>query len=147
LDGLSPEAIEAFLRAEFPAVIDVGFAIERADADGVRLRMPTDERHLRPGGTVMGPTLMLLADTGAYVAILARRGRLVGAVTTSLEMHFLMATGPGDLITEASLLKLGRRLAVAVVDVRTAAGEHVAHATVTYALPETRVEPAGGQSA
>jgi uncharacterized protein (TIGR00369 family) len=136
MGGLDPEAIEAFLRREFPAAADAGFTIERADADGVRLRLPADTRHLRPGGTVMGPTLMMLADTSAYLAILARRRAATMAVTTSLEIHFLKRAAPGDLLAEASLIKLGRRLAVAVVDVRTGSGEHVAHATVTYALPD-----------
>ena len=31
------------------------FAVERADADGVTLRLTVAERHLRPGGTRMDP--------------------------------------------------------------------------------------------
>ena len=91
---------------------------------------------LRPGGIVMGPTQMMLADTAAYLAILARVGEAGLAVTTGLEVHFLRAAPPGDVLADARLLKLGRRLAVAVVEITSAVtGRQVAHATVSYAMP------------
>lgn len=129
-------ALEQFLQDQFPQALAAGFRIEHVDVDGVRLRLLADAQHLRPGGTVMGPTLMMLADTAVYLAILSRVGPVALAVTTSLEMHFLKRAPPGELIVHGRLLKLGRRLAVGSVDIAAEGVEGlVGHATVTYALP------------
>ena len=47
---------------------------------GCTVRLNADERHLRPGGTVSGPSLFTLADIGGYVCVLAHAGpgRAVG---------------------------------------------------------------------
>ncbi|MCA8966150.1 MAG: PaaI family thioesterase, partial [Planctomycetes bacterium] len=91
----------------------------------------------RPGGTVAGPVMMALADWAAYAAILAEIGIVPLAVTTSFNINFLRRPTPhAAVLAEARLLKLGRRLAVAEVDVRSE-GEAavVAHATATYSIP------------
>lgn len=135
--SMDADALRAFLAEQFPQALRAGFTIDRVDEGGVRLVLPVDDRHLRPGGTVMGPTLMMLADTATYLAILASVGPLALAVTSSLDIHFLRRPRPeAPLWAEARLVKLGRRLAVAVVELGTA-DEVVAHATVTYALPES----------
>lgn len=133
---LDAAGLQRFLEEQFPQALRAGFVIDHAGVDGVRLRLPADERHLRPGGTVMGPTLMMLADTAIYLAILSRVGPVAQAVTTSLEIHFLKRAPPGDLVVTGRLIKLGRRLAVGTVDLAAEGVEGlVAHATVTYALP------------
>ena len=48
------------------------------------LRRRPDERHLRPGGTISGPTLFTLADLAAYAVLLAHIGPEPLIVTTSL---------------------------------------------------------------
>ncbi|MCB9665732.1 MAG: PaaI family thioesterase [Alphaproteobacteria bacterium] len=133
---LDAAGLVAFLEEHFPQALATGFTIDHVGEDGVSVGLVTDDRHLRPGGTVMGPVLMSLADTSTYLAILAREGPLALAVTSSLELHFLRRPRPGHLVAHARLLKLGRRLAVAQVDIR-ANGEAapVAHGTVTYSLP------------
>ncbi|HEY6918099.1 MAG TPA: PaaI family thioesterase, partial [Tabrizicola sp.] len=73
-------ALEAFLREEFGQVAGE-FAVERADAAGVTLRLRVGERHLRPGGTVSGPSIFALADVAMYLAILSRIGPVALAVT------------------------------------------------------------------
>ena len=50
---------------------------------------------LRPGGTISGPTLMLLADVTMYVAVLASIGWVPLAVTTNLNINFLRKGAPG----------------------------------------------------
>ena len=140
---LDADGLRAFLDRAFPQAVAFGFTIDAVTAAGVVLSLPTDERHLRPGGTVSGPTLMTLADTAAYLAILSRRGPLALAVTTSLEMHFLRKPPPGAIRAEGRLIKLGSRLAVVLVEL-TADGVDgaVGHATVTYSLPPRRAQAA-----
>ncbi|WP_425359468.1 PaaI family thioesterase [Cohaesibacter intestini] len=100
------------------------------------LRLKADERHLRPGGTVSGPTMMGLADFAAYVVILAEIGPVALAVTTSLNINFLMKPAPGDMLAHVRTLKMGKRLVVVEVDMWSEGQEDlVAHATATYSIP------------
>ena len=75
-----------------------------------------------------------------YVALLAASGPVALAVTTSLNANFLSKALPGgDLVAEAKLLKLGKRLAVGeVLLFSTGSDDLVAHATLTYSIPPNR---------
>lgn len=89
---------------------------------------------LRPGGLISGPTLMSLADTAAYVLVMAHVGPELMAVTSSLTMNFLRGAQPGEIQADAELLSLGRRNAVCGVRIWTESPDRLAaHATVTYA--------------
>ena len=91
---------------------------------------------LRPGGVISGPTLMALADHAAYVQVLAHIGEVPMAVTTSLTMHFLRGAKPGELVAEAFLLRLGRRIATSEIRLWSESPDRIAaHATVAYAIP------------
>ena len=91
---------------------------------------------LRPGGTVSGPTQMGLADGAAYALILAHIGPVALAVTSSLNIAFLRKPQPADLVADATFLKLGRKLAVVDVRLRSEGSDDpIAQATVTYAIP------------
>ena len=77
---------------------------------------------------------MALADTAAYFVTLAHAGPVPSAATANLDILFLVRPQPGDIIATATMLRLGRRLAVSKVDLLSD-DKLVAHATVTYALP------------
>lgn len=139
-DDLAMNAAEVagFLAEVFPQLGRDGgaFTVDSVRRLGARVRLSADERHLRPGGTVSGPNMMALADYAAYVAILAQIGRVPLAVTTNLSINFLRKPGPGDLVGDCTLIKLGKRLAVAEVEIGPAGGgAMVAHAVVTYSIP------------
>jgi uncharacterized protein (TIGR00369 family) len=130
--------LTAFLDQEFPQLLDGGrcFFVESVYPGGAAMRFVAGSRHLRPGGTVSGPSMMALADLIAYVAILAQIGPVALAVTTNLSINFLRMPAPGDLVAEGRILKLGQRLAVVDCSIRAAETyEVVAHAAVTYSLP------------
>jgi len=134
----TPDEMHAYLSEVFPQS-DIGetFIVEEIRASGARLRLRYDDRHLRPGGTISGPTMFALADVGLYVAILGRIGRVALAVTTNLNINFLKKPPAADLIGEARLLKLGKRLAVGEVSIHSAGEEDlVAHAVGTYSIPD-----------
>ena len=101
------------------------------------VRMARDSRSIRPGGTVSGPAMFKLADLSVYAVILAELGPgAMPAVTTSMTINFLSRPQPGDLVAHARLIKLGRRLAVAEIELYSeGTPDMVAHATSTYALP------------
>ena len=81
------------------------------------MRRAFNDKFLRPGGTISGPTMMGLTDFAMYVAILASIGPVPLAVTTNLNINFLRKPAQRDLIAEVRLIKLGKRLAVGEVEI------------------------------
>ncbi len=119
-----------------PLAQKFGFKIEKLGDGSCVVRAEFSQDFLRPGGTVAGPVLMALADYAVYGAIISRAGSMVHAVTSNLNINFLRRPGPGDIMASATLIRLGKRLAVGVVELRSdAETEMVAHATCTYSLP------------
>jgi uncharacterized protein (TIGR00369 family) len=133
---LSVEELQEILVAAFPGT-DVPL-VEEVDGDTVIVAQSVTERHGRPGGTLSGPTMMMLADTAAWMAILAQIGPVLLAVTTSLHIDFLRKPDITDLVASATVLKLGRKLAVVDVSIRSRGRDDiVAKAQVTYSLPSS----------
>lgn len=132
---LNETELTAFLDEVFPQVRGQ-MVIEQVGPLSARLRMPINDSHLRPGGTVSGPSMFTLADCAFYVAVLAMIGREALTVTTNLNINFLRKPGPADLIAEARILKLGRLLATGDVTLFSDGSDKpVAHASTTYAIP------------
>jgi uncharacterized protein (TIGR00369 family) len=135
---MTRDEVEAFIEREFPQIHYGGrtYVVEDVGPLSSRLRLLYHERHVRPGGTLSGPAMMALADLALYVAILAQIGPVALAVTTNLGFNFLRKPGPHDLIAECRLLKLGKRLAVGEVALRSdGEADIVCHATGTYSIP------------
>ncbi|MET0364033.1 MAG: PaaI family thioesterase [Sphingobium sp.] len=107
------------------------------DPGRVRMRLDPKDEMLRPGAIVSGPVQMGLIDVAAYAVILAHVGPEPMAVTHNLNVSFLRQAGREEIVADAVLLRLGRRLAS--VDVRLWQGSEdrlIAQATVGYALPD-----------
>lgn len=113
------------------------FTIESLQPGTLRLRMPFQPRMLRPGNVLSGPALFTAADIAMYALIMAHAGPVLMAVTANMNLNFLNKAAPGDIIAEARLLKLGRKLAVMEVSLYSSAAPEtlVAHTTGSYALP------------
>ncbi len=141
MDGkvkLTTEELERRLTAEFPQMLNpqTGYRIEEVWFGGSRVRKHFEEGSLRPGGTIAGTTMMTLADFAPYVAILASIGWVPLAVTVNLSINFLRKPAARDLFAEARLIKLGKRLAVADIGIRSEGEDDlVAHAIATYSIP------------
>lgn len=129
-------ALREFLARAFPQVSD-DFVIEEVVPMRARVRLCIGEKHLRPGGTVSGPSLFALADVSIYLALLAMIGPRALAVTTNCAIDFMRKpAADADLLAEAQLLKLGRVLAVGDVLMRSEGQEApVARASLTYSIP------------
>jgi len=133
---MTAEDLMEFLDREFSQVSGE-FAIEEVGDMRVRTRLLVGERHLRPGGTVSGPSIFALADVSVYLAILAMIGPQGLAVTTNCSIDFMRKPASGvDLIAECRLLKLGRVLAVGDVLIYSdGLSTPVARASLTYSIP------------
>ncbi|MEP9377693.1 PaaI family thioesterase [Aquabacter sp. CN5-332] len=136
---VSAEDLEAFLVREFPQAFGPGrpHSVVSVGYRTATVRLDASEEHLRPGGTVSGPALMMLADVTMYVALLGQIGLVPLAVTTNLSINFLRKPPPGAILADARLIKLGKRLAVGDVGLRAVSGEDlVAHCVATYSIPD-----------
>ncbi len=125
-----------FLSREFPQM-EGEFEVLELVPGGLRMRLITGPQHLRPGGTISGPTMFSLADCAVYLAIIAHVGAEALAVTTGASIDFMRKPAAGKtLIAEVQLLKLGRGLAVGDVALRSEGSDAmVARATLTYSRP------------
>ena len=130
--------ITAFLEKVFPQ-IDNDFDVVSLSPDEIVVRMNVKERHLRPGGTVSGPSMFALADVSYYIATLAFIGPEALTVTTNCSIDFMRKPAATDMIAKARVLKLGRTLSVGDVLLYSEGQEEpVARANLTYAIPPKR---------
>ena len=129
-------ALQSFLAEQFPQVANTVQVTALSD-EGLTVRLSVSDDHLRPGGTVSGPTMFMLADVAIYLAILARIGPVALAVTTNCSIDFMRKpAADADLICTARLLKLGRVLAVGDVMIHSEGqAAPVARASLTYSIP------------
>ena len=139
--ALNRDEMAAYLDEVFPEIHHGGrtMEVETVEYGACRVRLAYHPRHVRPGGTLSGPSMMTLADFALYVAVLSVVGRVELAVTTNLSINFLQKPEKADLIAECRLLKAGKRLCVGEVSIFSDGGEEpVAHVTGTYSVPPRR---------
>ena len=126
-----------FLAREFPQSKCV---VEEVDNGSATVMHHVGTDHLRPGETVSGPLLMMVADVALYVALLGTIGLVPLAVTTSLTINFLRKPSAGKpIVGVCKLIKVGRTLVVGEVALYSQGDEKmVAHAVGTYSIPPMR---------
>ncbi|WP_299983381.1 PaaI family thioesterase [uncultured Ruegeria sp.] len=134
--ALNKQELIEYMELVFPQVHN-DFVVEDLTETTITMRLKVGNRHLRPGGTVSGPSMFGLADVSVYAMVLALKGRQSLAVTTSSSMDFLRKPENGsDLVAECKLLKLGRTLAVGdVLMYSEGSDKPVARASMTYSIP------------
>lgn len=127
---------DKILSANFaPWVLQLGLTVE-ALADGrATLRLPWSDRLSREGGGLSGQALMAAADTATVIAVSAARGAYGPMTTVQQSTSFQRAVTGSDVLIEAVLTKLGRRMAFADITMTAeASGELAARASTVYAL-------------
>ena len=135
---MTVEELRAFLDRDFAQIHSGGrtFEVLEVGPMSARLRMEYHERHLRPGGTISGPSMFALCDLALYVAILAQIGPVALAVTTNLNINFMRKPEPRAMVAECRLLKLGKRIAVGEVSLFSEGSDDLlAHAVGSYSIP------------
>ncbi len=134
---MTREALTDFLDEVFPQIStnDNHYTILEISSGALQLALDPAEQHLRPGGTISGPSLFTLCDYAAYNVILAHIGKVELAVTTNMSINFLNKPEMGRLICTASILKLGKRLTVIDCKVHDQNQLLVAQANCTYSIP------------
>lgn len=138
---LNAAEVNALMASVYPQLNDQFTFYEATEvfAGGCTVRLNADERHLRPGGTVSGPSLFTLADIGGYVCVLSHAGPDALSVTVNLDINFVRKAEAGPIDGHCRILKLGKSLMVFDIDIVAGPEGHtVAHATGTYSIPPKR---------
>jgi uncharacterized protein (TIGR00369 family) len=118
-----------------PWVRDLGLSVEGIGEDRAVLRLPWSQRLAREGGGLSGQALMAAADTATVIAVSAARGTFVPMTTVQQSTSFQRPVTGTDVLIEAVLTKLGRRMAFADVTLSDAdSGALAARASTVYAL-------------
>lgn len=138
---MTAREVNELITSVYPQLNNDYKAYETVDvfAGGCTVRLNADDRHLRPGGTVSGPSLFTLADIGGYACVLSHAGPDALSVTVNLTINFMRKAGPGPIDGHCRILKLGKSLMVFEIDmVAGPDGQTVANATGTYSIPPKR---------
>ncbi|GKX35914.1 MAG: phenylacetic acid degradation protein [Rhizobiaceae bacterium MnEN-MB40S] len=138
--------VNEFLKQAYPELNGKDADYQAVDVfpGGCAVRLNAGSRHIRPGGTVSGPSLFTLADIGGYVCVLTHAGADALSVTTNITINFMRKAEPGPIDGVCRILKLGKSLMVFDIDIRNGSdGLTVAHATGTYSIPPKRTKTPG----
>ena len=134
--GMDAQAVEDRIIAALPLAGDMGLQVLEVGEGKSVLRLPFHEKMTRPGGTIMGPVLMTLADAAMYAAIFGVLGPVEMAVTANLNINFLRRPGPKPLRAEGKIMKMGQHLAFCDVQLYLEGEDDVvAQVTGSYSIP------------
>jgi uncharacterized protein (TIGR00369 family) len=118
-----------------PWVLELGLSVEALDDHRATLRLPWSDRLAREGGALSGQALMAAADTATVIAVSGARGAYGPMTTVQQSTSFQRAVAGSDVLIEAVVTKLGRRMAFADITMTDAeSGELAARASTVYAL-------------
>jgi len=133
---ITPQEFNQLIDDELPWASDSGMILEKAESGRAVMRLPYHQNSVRPGGSISGPHMMMLADACMYAVVLTLIGKVKLTVTTNFNINFLRKPMESDLIADGRIIKLGKRLAIMEVSIYAGDESHlVAHATGTYSIP------------
>ena len=115
----------------------LGLHLEAAGPGWARMRLALRPDVMNPFGVVHGGSVAALIDSAAGSAVAAGilpDDRIMG--TIDMQVHFLERARGTHLLAEGRVVRAGKAIAVAEVDVRDDAGALVAKGTATFRLAD-----------
>lgn len=112
-----------------------GMLLEAAGPGWSRMRLPLRPEVMNPFGAVHGGAIAALIDSAAGTAVAAGtlpEDRIMG--TIDMQVHFLERGRGSALIAEGRMVRAGKAVAVATVEVRNDDGTLVAMGTGTFRM-------------
>lgn len=114
----------------------LGIRVVRRHSDGVTIDCPMTDRLRNGAGVMHGGVMATLADVAVGVGLTSHFGGLRPITTTDIKINYLRPIADGKLIARSHVLRVGKRLCVARVDMFDTKRQLVAAAVVTYMLLE-----------
>lgn len=113
----------------------LGLHLETAGPGWARMSMQLRQDVMNPFGVVHGGSICALIDSAADTAIAAGTlpdDRIMG--TIDMQVHFLERAQGTALVAEGRVVRAGKAIAIAQVEVKDDAGRSVAMGTATFRL-------------
>ena len=111
--------------------VALGVELEELSEDAARLRLPYSDENSNPGKALHGGCAASLAMIGAHAVARGAMGAESGPWhTAALQVNYLAAAKDEAVVAEARLLRRGKAMCFAEVDVHTEDAKPIAHATV-----------------
>jgi uncharacterized protein (TIGR00369 family) len=108
----------------------LGVALDELTESSARLSLPYSDANSNPGKALHGGVAASLSAVGSQAVGRAALGPESGPWhICSLQVNYLSAAIGEDVVAEASLLRRGKEMCFVEVDVQTAGGKPIAHAT------------------
>ncbi len=120
---------------KLPFLEHIDAALEELSPERAVLVVDIKDYHLQHLGFVHGGVISSLADNTGWYAVMANLPEDKTSVTIEIKVNYLKPAKEGRLIAIGKVLRLGRRVAFAVVEVYSQE-ELVAYATGTYSILE-----------
>jgi len=119
-----------------PYMQGLGIVVEQWDTEGVRVRLPFDERLTNDGAVYHGGAVASLIDSTGAAAVWAGHDfdRGVRAATISMTVNYVGASPGADMVAEARCVKRGRDLSFSEIAVRDPDGLLLATGSLVYRI-------------
>lgn len=110
----------------------IGIELDEATRGAVRMHMDAREDLRQVNDVLHGGSIASLVDTAAAFAVITLLELDQSATTSDLTIHYLRPVDGGRVTAEARVLRSGRRLLVATIDVFDHTQSLAATAITTY---------------
>lgn len=114
----------------------LGLRVTRVYRDGIAMECLVEPHKLNLLGTLHGGVTATLVDAAAGVAIISFLGGRA-ATTVELKVNYLRPVTQGKVHARSRIVKMGKTLIFAVVDVKDSHGRLVACGSATYMVLES----------
>ena len=132
---ISIKEISKKLKDIFPQVADK-YEIISLKSNYSEVKLLSNNKNLRPGNTISGPSMFELADLSFYIAIMASTDLGEKSVTTNVSINFIKKPLLSNLLGISQIKKIGKRLVVGDVEILSEDKKQIyAQALFTYSIP------------
>ncbi len=132
---ISIKEISKKLKDIFPQVADK-YEIISLKSNYSEVKLLSNNKNLRPGNTISGPSMFELADLSFYIAIMASTDLGDKSVTTNVSINFMKKPLLSNLLAISQIKKIGKRLVVGDVQILSEDKKQTyAQALFTYSIP------------
>ena len=132
---ISIKEISKKLKDIFPQVADK-YEIISLKSNYSEVKLLSNNKNLRPGNTISGPSMFELADLSFYIAIMASTNLGDKSVTTNVSINFIKKPLLSNLLGISQIKKMGKRLVVGDVEILSEDKKQIyAQALFTYSIP------------
>ena len=131
---ISIKEISKKLKDIFPQVADK-YEIISLKSNYSEVKLLSNNKNLRPGNTISGPSMFELADLSFYIAIMASTDLGDKSVTTNVSINFIKKPLLSNLLGISQIKKMGKRLVVGDVEILSEDKKQIyAQAFFTYSI-------------